>query len=1030
MRRISNLQSPILSGTIGLLAGFGLARLLFEYDPTRFGALGAWPGVTLIAALAALVVGGQAWLWDARLRRGAAGLSQPDMAAHLPLLLLGLAAVLPGVNPLRNATLAAGAFIGWAALRAAQLARAGLIRTRWIPVGTPIAVGLCSLWLYLRTLAPTVGAADTFEFQVNVIRLGINHGSGYPLYMLLAKLFSWLPVGGTAAFRINLSSAAFGALGVVSAYGLARTLAASRGAAAVAALALTTSIGLWSRAVEAEVYTLNVALVGAVLYMLLQLQAEDASTQVLPDAPEPYPLPRSPDDREPPSTTSSGRRERLLPVLFLLLGLSFANHLTTGLLLPAVAAALLLARPRAAARTWALAGVLFLSGLALYLYLPIRWPAVNGGELLTFDQFVGFLTGREAHGAVRPLAFLQDASRYSVVARKVLEQFGIVGAALAGIGIVSLAIRRRRALAIMLLAWLGYIYFGVSFYVPDPDFSSFLLPAHLLQAVWMAVGVQWLIGNRQLRFAALTALALLPLSNLWLNYARVDKSNQWQAYETGRAMLTQPLAAGATILADSEKIAPLYYLQTAEGIRPDLDIVVLPDEATYRAELDARIAAAEAPVYLGRYLPHLAGVYHPQSAGALAFVSPEPIFTLPDGLSPLAVTFGEQIELAGWRAATETVAAGDDLELLLAWRALRAPDGNYLVHARLVDREGNVAQVWPGQMPVHSLYPTDAWLAGETVADFHALPVDIAVRPGAYTLQIGLFAPFSAAGLPVDGAASEWTAAGNLHMTPPEINPPIAHPVRMQLGDDLWLRGFDIPATIARGSPVEGVLYWSGGEDAEHEVELTADGQVVATMSIPTDLYPPGAIIPARASIPVSGEQTSVALGVRSAGAARCGWLVSATRECTLTSVAIEGEAHAPGAANFDNQIVLDRVQLENSAAQPGDTIVVTAAWHGLRAMTEDYTVFVHLLGPDGFVHGQVDTWPVQGTLPTSEWQPGQPVADRYEIYLPTEAPAGSYRVEVGWYLLATLERLPVLNAEGMPIDDKYLEEGLMVVAP
>ena len=48
-------------------------------------------------------------------------------------------------------------------------------------------------------------------------------------------------------------------------------------------------------------------------------------------------------------------------------------------------------------------------------------------------------------------------------------------------------------------------------------------------------------------------------------------------------MLSMPLAQNAAILADSEKIAPLYYVQQIEGLRPDLDIMVLPDEAAYRA---------------------------------------------------------------------------------------------------------------------------------------------------------------------------------------------------------------------------------------------------------------------------------------------------------------------------------------------------------------------------------------------------------------------------------------------------------------
>jgi len=43
------------------------------------------------------------------------------------------------------------------------------------------------------------------------------------------------------------------------------------------------------------------------------------------------------------------------------------------------------------------------------------------------------------------------------------------------------------------------------------------------------------------------------------------------------------------------------------------------------------------------------------------------------------------------------------------------------------------------------------------------------------------------------------------------------------------------------------------------------------------------------------------------------------------------------------------------------------------------------------------------------------------------DAPPGAYRVEAGFYLLATLERLPVLDADGAPVDDKTLIAGLTV---
>jgi hypothetical protein len=89
--------------------------------------------------------------------------------------------------------------------------------------------------------------------------------------------------------------------------------------------------------------------------------------------------------------------------------------------------------------------------------------------------------------------------------------------------------------------------------------------------------------------------------------------------------------------------------------------------------------------------------------------------------------------------------------------------------------------------------------------------------------------------------------------------------------------------------------------------------------------------------------------------------------------------------------------------------------------MGEDYTVFVHLVGPDGRLQGQADSWPVQGTYPTSQWTPGREVTDPYEVRLESDAPPGPYRVEVGWYDLDTMQRLQIVDEEGEPIGDSFV---------
>ena len=59
---------------------------------------------------------------------------------------------------------------------------------------------------------------------------------------------------------------------------------------------------------------------------------------------------------------------------------------------------------------------------------------------------------------------------------------------------------------------------------------------------------------------------------------------------------------------------------------------------------------------------------------------------------------------------------------------------------------------------------------------------------------------------------------------------------------------------------------------------------------------------------------------------------------------------------------------------------------------------------------------------------PGERITDPYIIQLPADAPPGAYQAEIGLYLLSTGQRLPMLNANGVPVDDRLLLPGLQVL--
>jgi len=93
--------------------------------------------------------------------------------------------------------------------------------------------------------------------------------------------------------------------------------------------------------------------------------------------------------------------------------------------------------------------------------------------------------------------------------------------------------------------------------------------------------------------------------------------------------------------------------------------------------------------------------------------------------------------------------------------------------------------------------------------------------------------------------------------------------------------------------------------------------------------------------------------------------------------------------------------------ARPGGSLLVALEWESLALVERDYRVFVHLLDSNGAKLAQRDGQPVLWLRPTSGWQPGERIVDRYGLLLPDDLPPGEYRVAVGLYDPQTGDRQP-----------------------
>lgn len=784
--------------------------------------------------------------------------------AVLPLALITSYAGQPRVIPWIGATIAGIAVLGVAALWLETRAddRRGI-------GGLAIGAGALALAVYVRTLSPTTDVADSLEFQVVAYRLTFAHPPGYPLYTLLGRLFTLLPLG-DVAYRMNLLSAVAAGVAVAVTFVAAARLTGRPAAALAGALVFAFSPAFWSQAVITEVYTLNVLLVAVVLMGLAGWSA-------------------------PP--TGGRRGDGWLAVATLAAGLGASHHVTIVFTAPVIAGTILrrdaglLRQPRRLARLAAA----FALGLIPMVYFFVRWPAVYGRPA-TAGEVLRYVTASAYGGLFDPAWPWRDPSRLWMVASDVVGQYGPAGVVLSIVGVAWLARRSLAWTAAWLATWLAYAVFRAGYHAWDG--WVVLLPAQAILGIWIAGGMVAIAGavsavEQRVRArwargdvaattrsrsglhdgsagagqhrddaaagagstlavsdpgagrtpavqAILWTLALAaPVAQLWTHGPRADASAGWPGAAIGRAALAQPLPAGSAIVVAPELGSSLLYPQLIEGVRPDIAVAYL-DTASGRKTLEAAPTRG-APVFLLGVEPPAEPAFHLRGWGPLvelgrsAWLSPGAV---PHAVGrSMAGRPGITLVGYGLDAGGDAAAPGTEVGVTLVWQreggsgdALAeggdraVPDGERAWLALVAD-DGTLAALHAGE-PVGGRFPFARWSPGEVVSDAHRLAVDAAAPPGRYNLVAAIAAP----GEPDAAARSRAIRIGSVTIVPAgrDLAARANQPVAVDWGKRVRLLGYDAPSAVRPGDPVDVTLYWLNEAGAAAGPATAATGAVAA----------------------------------------------------------------------------------------------------------------------------------------------------------------------------------------------------------
>jgi len=464
-----------------------------------------------------------------------------------------------------------------------------------------------ALLMYGLTVQNTVPFWDAGEFIATSYVLGIPHPPGTPLYVLIGRVATLVPLADIAT-RVNFLSSLSSAFAVLLTYLITvRLLLAMWGGSTrqekwaayaggvVAGFFMAFSSSFWESAVEAEVY--NISSAGMLLCIWMGLIWRDRLDEDKSDMPLIF----------------------IAYVCFLAVGI----HLGTLLALPPLVLFVALVRWRSLinARFIAIAAGLAVIALSVHLYMLIRAslnPPINEADPSSWDALWKVLT-RDQYKP--PSIFDRRTSFWFQLDHMFFRYFKVqfrtglplapwlVPVLMGVLGAIGQALRDKKGFVLMMSLFL-LTSFGLVIYL---NFSAdevrerdyFFIASYHLFCVWIGVGAAMLVKTAAFRGAREKEKAATPWYRVWakpselaskpallfavaivvfLSLLPLIRGNQFYLHNRKDNFVARdyaynmlmPLPQDAILLTNGDNDTfPLWYLQEVEGIRKDVRVMNL-----------------------------------------------------------------------------------------------------------------------------------------------------------------------------------------------------------------------------------------------------------------------------------------------------------------------------------------------------------------------------------------------------------------------------------------------------------------------